>query len=39
MRVIIRLQGFFDFLFGVPEQSIFIPDEQVAKITYFEDTY
>lgn len=39
MRVVTRLQGFFDFLFGKDEQSIEIPDDCIEKITYYENVY
>jgi len=39
MEIIVRQQGFFDFLFGVSGQSIYVPDDQVYEIIYYEDCY
>lgn len=39
MKVIVHQQGFFDFLFGISENSIDIPDREVGQIVYYQDVY
>lgn len=39
MRVITRQQGFFDFLCGIEDQYVDIPDSEVEHLTFYGTDY